>query len=257
MDNAPLQRIVLVTGGAYGIGRAIARRFAAGGDAVVIADLDRQRGPALENELLERGSFATFYSIDLRDPAAIEELIAFTVSRLGALDVLCNNAGIEISRRADEFTQIDWDAMMDVNFRAAFLASKFALPHLRARGGSIVNIASVQGLACEAHTAIYAGTKAGLLALTRGMAIDFAPLGVRVNAICPGAIHTGMMEKYAHTQADPEAVLNALGAKIPIGRIGKPEEIAAVAHFLASPEASYVTGAHFVVDGGLSAHLAT
>ncbi|HEY7306339.1 MAG TPA: SDR family NAD(P)-dependent oxidoreductase [Bryobacteraceae bacterium] len=250
-------RTVVVTGGAYGIGRAIARRFAAGGDAVIIADLDRKRGPALEKELLGNGSSAAFYDVDLRDPASVEDLISFAVRRWGSIDVLCNNAGVEINRRADEFTQGDWNAMVDVNLRAAFLASKLAFPYLKERGGSIVNIASVQGLACETHTAIYTASKAGLLGLTRGMAVDFARDGVRVNAICPGAIHTGMMEKYLQTQADGEGVLKALGAKIPIGRIGKSEEVAAVAYFLASAEASYVTGAHFVVDGGLLAHLAT
>ncbi|MBV8772584.1 MAG: SDR family oxidoreductase [Deltaproteobacteria bacterium] len=253
----PSKRIVLVTGGAYGIGRAIVRRFAAAGDVVVIADLNSERGAVLEKALVGSGWSAAFYEIDLRHPGAIEDLIGFAVRRWGAIDVLCNNAGIEISNRADEFTQADWNAMMDVNFRAAFLASKLAFPHLKERRGSIINIASVQGLACEPNTAVYAATKGGLLALTRGMAIDFASDGVRVNAICPGAIYTGMMEKYIQAQADGEAVLNELAAKIPLGRIGKPEEIAAVAYFLASPEASYVTGSHFVVDGGLLAHLAT
>ncbi len=255
--NAPTERTAIITGGAYGIGRAIAKRFAAAGDSVIIADRDRERGAALERELLDKNLSAVFYAIDLRDTGAVEELIGFAVSRFGGIDFLCNNAGVEINRSAEQFTQDDWNSMMEVNLRAAFIASKFAFPHLKERGGSIVNIASVQGLACEANTAVYAATKGGLLALTRGMAIDFAPHGVRVNAICPGAIHTGMMEKYTETQADPEAVLNALGAKIPMGRIGKPEEIAAVAYFLASSEASYVTGAHFVVDGGLLAHLAT
>ena len=255
--NVPTERTAIITGGAYGIGRAIARRFAAAGDAVIIADRDRERGATLERELLHKNLSAVFYAIDLRDTGAVEELIGFAARRFGGIDFLCNNAGVEINHSAEQFTQDDWNSMMEVNLRAAFIASKFAFPHLKERRGSIVNIASVQGLACEANTAVYAATKGGLLALTRGMAIDFAPHGVRVNAICPGAIHTGMMEKYTEAQTDPEAVLNALGAKIPMGRIGKPEEIAAVAYFLASSEASYVTGAHFVVDGGLLAHLAT
>lgn len=146
--------------------------------------------------------------------------------------------------------------MVDTDLRGPFLCSKYAFPALRQQRGSIVNIASVQGLACEPNTAVYAAAKAGLLALTRGMALDFAPEGVRVNAVCPGAIQTGMMEAYLAQQSKPEAVLASMAKAIPLGRVGEPEDIARVVYFLGSPDAAYITGANLVVDGGLLAKLA-
>jgi NAD(P)-dependent dehydrogenase (short-subunit alcohol dehydrogenase family) len=146
--------------------------------------------------------------------------------------------------------------MMETNLRGAFFCSKHAFSHLQQTKGCIVNISSVQGVACERHGSAYAATKSGLLALTRGMALDFAPAGVRVNAICPGAIHSGMMEAYLAQQNDPDAVVASMSSTIPLGFLGRPEHVAGVAYFLASSEASYITGAAIVVDGGVLARLA-
>ena len=249
------QRVALVTGGAYGIGRATVRCFASRGGAVVIADLNKERGQTLLSELRAAGRQALFLLTDIRREEEVRQAIDLSAGEWGRLDVLCNNAGVEINRRADEFTSQEYDQMLDTNLRGAFLCSKHAFPHLRRSRGSIINIASVQGLACEAHTAVYAATKAALLALTRGMARDFAP-EVRVNAICPGATLTGMMDDFLATQADPKAALEAMSKNIPLGRVADPEDIARVVYFLASQEAAYITGSTVVVDGGLLAKLA-
>jgi len=250
------QRVVLVTGGAYGIGRGIVRHFAARGDAVLIADVNVERGKSLEDTIRKEGGCAVFVATNVRDEASVVASIKRAEREWGQLDVLCNNAGVETYRRADEHTMEDWNAMMETNLRGAFLCSKHAFSRLQKTKGCIVNISSVQGLACERHGSIYGATKAGLLALTRGMALDFAPDGVRVNAICPGAIHSGMMETHLAQQSDPASVIATMSKVIPLGFVGQPEHIAGVAYFLASPEAGYITGASIIADGGLLARVA-
>ena len=255
MSTLPRQpRVVVVTGGAYGIGRGIARLFVRRGDRAVIADLDTERGRALVGEL--GAEAALFIETDVADEVSIRRMIEDAVDRWERIDVLCNNAGIERYRRADEYTSEDWTAIVNTNFRGAFLCSKYAFPHLRAQKVCIIHIASVQGFANEPQISVYAASKAGLMGLTRGMAVDFAPFGVRVNAICPGAIHTGMMEAYLAGVEDPQSALDKLSSAIPLGRVGQPEDIAGVAWFLASPDAAYITGASLTVDGGVLARLA-
>ena len=250
-------RAVIVTGGSYGIGRGIANYFARRGDAVVIAARDSQRGLAAEAAIRNGGGRALFVATDVRAEDSIRALVERAVEEYGRVDVLCNNAGIERYARADEYTSEDFDAIHSTNLRGMFLCAKYAFPHLRERGGSIVNISSVQAVANEPNISVYAAAKAGILGLTRGLAIDFASLGVRVNAVCPGAIgDTGMMENALKTVDDPGAVMAAASKAIPLGRMGTPEEIAAAVYFLASREASYISGATLAVDGALLARLA-
>ncbi len=249
-------KAAFVTGGAYGIGRATVRCFASQGYALAIADIDESRGKALEGQLRTEGRKALFVRTDVREEAAVRHSLERTVAEWGRLDTLVNNAGVEVYRRTDEFTAEDWSAMVDTDLRGPFFCTKYAFPALRATKGSIINIASVQGLACEPNTGAYTAAKAGLLGLTRATAIDFAPFGVRVNAVCPGAIQTGMMESYLALQSDPKAILSGMAKSIPLGRVGEPEDIARVVCFLASEAAAYVTGATIVVDGGLLARLA-
>jgi NAD(P)-dependent dehydrogenase (short-subunit alcohol dehydrogenase family) len=250
-------RVALVTGGAYGIGRGIAQEFAKKGDAIVIADRDDKRGAELESSLRKSGAQALFVHTDIRIESDVQALIAKTKEAFGRIDVLCNNAGIERYRTADEYTIDDWNAISETNLRGAFLCTKYAYPLLKKSKGCVVNISSVQAIACEPKISVYAATKAGLLALTRGMALDFAADGVRVNAVCPGAIQTGMMEPFIKDQPDPEEAVKAIGRTIPLGRVGQPEDIAQAVYFLASPAASYITGATLVVDGGLLGRLST
>src|SRR5581483_6675705 len=250
-------RVALVTGGAYGIGRGIVREFARHNEAVVIADRDSRRGLELENSLKQSGVQAVFIATDVRVEAQIQNLIGRAGEIFGRIDVLCNNAGIESYRRPEEYTLNDWNAISETNLRGAFLCSKYAYPLLKQSRGSIVNVSSVQAFASEQRISVYAATKAGLLALTRAMALDFAGDGIRVNAVCPGAVQTGMMEPFLKDQPDPEEAVKAIGRTIPLGRVGQPEDIAKAVYFLASPDAGYITGATLVVDGGLLSRLST
>jgi NAD(P)-dependent dehydrogenase (short-subunit alcohol dehydrogenase family) len=250
-------RVALVTGGAYGIGRGIVQEFAKKAEAVVIVDRDDERGAELESSLRNTGAQALFVHADIRIERQVEALIMATAEVFGRIDVLCNNAGIERYRTADEYTIDDWDAISETNLRGAFLCTKYAYPLLKKSKGCVVNISSVQAFANEPKISAYAASKAGLLALTRGMAVDFAADGVRVNAVCPGAIQTGMMEPFVKDQPDPPEAVKAIGRTIPLGRVGQPEDIAQAVYFLASPAAAYITGATLVVDGGLLSRLST
>ena len=160
-------------------------------------------------------------------------------------------------RRPEEYTLADWNAISETNLRGAFLCTKYAYPLLKQSRGSIVNISSVQAFASEPRISVYAASKAGLLALTRGMALDFAGDGIRVNAVCPGAVQTGMMEPFLKDMPDPEEAVRSIGRTIPLGRVGQPEDIAKAVYFLASADAGYITGATLVVDGGLLSRLST
>lgn len=248
-------RVALVTGGAYGIGGGIVQEFAKRGEAVVIADRDQTRGAALESSLRDSGAEVLFVAVDIRVESQIQELMERAEEVFGRVDSLCNNAGIERYLQADEYSIDDWDAISETNLRGAFLCTKYAYPLLKRSQGSIVNISSVQAFANEPKISAYAASKAGLLGLTRGNAVDFAADGVRVNAVCPGAIQSGMMEPFLQDQPDPEEAIKAIGRTIPLGRVGQPEDIAQAVYFLASPAAAYITGATLVVDGGLLCRL--
>lgn len=247
---------IVVTGGASGIGRSIAQCFASRSWRVVIADIDSARGRLEEQRLLKSGYSALFKETDISNEQQVSSLVEATIEHFGQIDALCNNAGIELYRRADEYTMAEWDLIHNVNLRGAFLCSKLFFPALERRHGSIVNISSVQAFANEANIAAYTSAKAGLLGLTRSMARDFAAMSVRVNAVCPGAIHTEMMDAYLADQPDPEAEAQRLSAAIPLKRFGSPNDVAELVWFLASSAAGYITGASFVIDGGLLARLA-
>jgi len=248
-------RVALITGGAYGIGRGVAQEFVQHGDAVVIADRDTERGTALESAIQNAGGKAKFIAVDVRSEEQVQTLIQQAVKAFGKIDVLCNNAGIEHYRNANEYTIDEWNAIAETNLRGAFLCTKYAYPHLKKTRGSIVHISSVQAFANERQISAYAASKAGLLGLTRAMSLDFAGDGVRVNAVCPGAIQTGMMEAFLKNQSDPEEAVQKIGRSIPLGRVGQPEDIAQAVYFLSSVAASYITGATLVVDGGLLSRL--
>jgi NAD(P)-dependent dehydrogenase (short-subunit alcohol dehydrogenase family) len=247
---------LFLTGGAYGIGRATVRLFAERGYTVYFVDIHEERGCALERELRAAGRSAVFCRADVREVGALEQLIERAVRETGRLDTLVNNVGTERYAEPAELTFEDWENMVAVNLRSAFACSRAAFPHLAESRGSVVNVSSVHGFANERRISIYAATKAGMLGLTRSMSLDFATRGVRVNAVCPGAIQTGLTELFLANQDDPANALAGISAGIPLRRIGAPEEIANVIWFLASPEASYMTGSSVVVDGGLLARLA-
>jgi NAD(P)-dependent dehydrogenase (short-subunit alcohol dehydrogenase family) len=250
-----VSKVAIVTGGAYGIGRGIVQEFLRHGMIVVIVDRDKERGAFLERTEKQEGHQATFICADVRSESEVVHMIEEVKSTHGRIDVLCNNAGIEQYRRPEEYTVGDWDAIHETNLRGAFLCTKAAYALLKEVKGCVINIASVQAFANEQKISAYAATKAGLLGLTRAIALDFAADGIRVNAVCPGAIQTGMMEAALKNDPHPEQTIKKIGEMIPLGRVGQPDDVAKAVYFLASEEAAYITGATLVVDGGLLSRL--
>ena len=242
-------RVAIVTGGESGIGRAICELFAAEGASIVIADLSP--GDAAESISKRGGGAAVQVQADVRSQRDARRVVGEAVRRFGGVDILCNNAGIELLKPMVETTEEEWDRVMDTNLKGAFLLSKFAIPEMIKRGGgSIVNTASQLGLVGLENFTAYCASKAGVILLTRAMALEQAPNGIRVNCICPGPVETPMLERELKTERDPEAARRMWAGRLPIGRLGKPEEIAQAALFLASDRSSFSVGQALVIDGG-------
>jgi NAD(P)-dependent dehydrogenase (short-subunit alcohol dehydrogenase family) len=252
-------RAVLVTGGALGIGQGIVRAFVREGAAVAIADIDPAAAERLRADLAGAGSRVIATVGDVSNAAHAARMVQESVAAFGRLDVLVNNAGIQ---PVDWYFNVEdtpeevWDRIIDVNLKGQFLMAKYALPHIRAAGpgGSVINMASVQGMQSMPGVPSYAASKGGILSLTRNMALDYARHGIRVNAICPGTMDSEMVRTSARAEGgDLEETLARYGAFHPLGRLGTPEDVAQAALYLASPRASFVTGTALVVDGGFMA----
>ncbi len=252
MTGRLAERIAIVTGGGQGIGRGIALRFAREGATVVIADRDRETAEQTAEEIRRDGGEALAVATDVADKEQVDAMIDVTIDRYGRIDALVNNAAIALLY--EPFFSIspeNWRRMLDVNLSGAFWCSQGAARHMAAQGrGAIVNIGSVNSFHPEADVAHYAASKGGILLLTRAMAVDLAPFGIRVNAIAPGATRTERTETFDRDPANKELMARAM-ASIPLQRRGEADEIAAAAVFLAGDEASYVQGHTLVVDGGL------
>ena len=248
-------KVVLVTGSTTGIGEACARSFAEAGATVMVSGRNEARGRDVVDGIRRSGGRAEFEAVDLREPGACDRLVTRTIDRLGGLQVLVNNAGILYTADASETTDAQWLDTMAVNVNALFFMSRAAVRHMRAQGGgSIVNLASEWGLNGEPNHVAYCASKGAVVQITKCMALDHARDGIRVNSVCPGEIHTAMVDAIlAARGGDPGEHLKALAAGIPMRRLATPDEVARCIRFLASDEASYVTGANLPVDGGNAA----
>ena len=244
-------KVALVTGAAKGIGQAIAERFAEAGASVVVFDIDGAGARAVAARICTSGK-----ALAIEGDVAVEEhardAVRQTLEEFGRLDILVNNAGIDVPGTLPDYTSQQWDAQLGVNLKSAFLFSKYAIPELRKRGGSIINIASVHAFVSYPGNAGYDASKAGMLALTRTLALDHGREGIRANAICPGYIDTPMTQEWMSTVPDPEATMQEVLSFHPLGRIGTPRDVASAALFLASDEALFISGATLVVDGAMT-----
>lgn len=240
-------RVVLVTGGASGIGEAITRALAAEGARPVVVDRDTTAIAALVAAIPGLLTIAA----DLRDPATCRDVIAECVQRAGRLDALVNNAGVNDGAGLERGTPERFRESLRTNLHHYYDLAHFALPHLKAAQGAIVNIASKTAITGQGNTSGYASAKGGILALTREWAAELLPAGIRVNAIVPAEVATPLYERWLQSFPDPEAKRAAILARIPLGhRMTTPEEIAAMACFLLSSQAGHITGQHLFVDGG-------
>jgi NAD(P)-dependent dehydrogenase (short-subunit alcohol dehydrogenase family) len=241
--NPFYDKVVVVTGGARGIGKCIALTYAEHGAKVVVADRLPDEGQQVLQKILERGTQGMFQETDVSDPKQIQTLMEKTVQTFGCIDILINNAGITCWKSPYELSVEEWDIVLHTNLRSVFLCSREAAKSMRLHGGGvIVNIASTRALMSEPNSEAYAASKGGILALTHALAVSLGPDGIRVNAISPGWIETGdvsQLREIDHLQH-------------PVGRVGTPEDIARACLFLTHPDNGFLTGENLVVDGGMT-----
>lgn len=244
-------RVSIITGGAKGIGRAAAQAFHREGAQLVVCDYDAESGQEAVSALQDGDNGPLFVRADVSRGEDVARLVEQTVSRYGKIDILVNNAGVLEPGSVTDLEEQAWDRVMDINAKGVYLCCRAALPHMiQTGGGVIVNISSIAGMVAWPNIAGYCASKGAVTMLTRAMALDYARENIRVNAIAPGAVWTPMVESF--TGNDREA-LAAMADQHPIGRVGRPEEIAEAAVFLASDRASFITGAVLPVDGAYTA----
>lgn len=243
----------IITGAASGIGRATALRLAADGWTVVALDVDTAGLEQTRERVEAAGGTASTHEVDLRDVASIEDVVGQVLAE-GPPALLVNVAGIGVAAELADTTTDQWDAVLAVDLSAVFHLCRLVLPAmLDAGGGTIVNVASVAGLVGVGRRAAYCAAKAGVIGLTRATAVDYAARGIRANAICPGTVHSEWIDKILADAPDPETTRAAMSARQLDGRMGSPEEVAGGIAFLCSPEARFVNGSAFVMDGGMTA----
>ncbi len=257
MGNRLDGKICIVTGAGSGMGRACAIEMAAQGGRVIVTDVNEAAASATVASIDTAGGAAAVFRCNLRKPEEIKALMGFASDRFGGIDVLHNNAAIhetDLTKQTsvEELPDEVWDAVYEVNLKAIWLTIKYAAPYLKKspRNPAIINVASTGAFVSYPQAGAYCATKGGVLMLTKAAAVDLAPYNVRCNCYCPGAIDTPMMQKYYEAAADKKAIMSVLTGAHLIPRLGKAEEIAKLACFLASDDSSFITGAAYVIDGG-------
>lgn len=243
-----LKKVAIITGGAQGIGKAIAKELIEKEVIVIIADVDKEAGEETENEYKYLGEIK-YVQTDISDENQVRDLTSNIVGTFGSIDILINNAGIFNYKPITELSFEEWNKIIGVNLSGAFLCAKYAAPHLKKRNGSIINIASTRALMSEANTEPYSASKGGIVALTHSLAMSLGP-EIRVNCISPGWIDvsewkkSSIKNKLELTEQDHK--------QHPTGRVGKPEDVASLVSYLTSDKASFITGSNFVIDGGMT-----
>lgn len=245
-------KVAIVTGSSKGVGEGIARVFSQEGAKVVVVCRTEEAGKKMADELGASEGRAIFVQTDVKSSESIQNMINTTIETFGKLDILVNNAGYHISKNVEETSEEEWEFIINTNLRSTFLCSKYVIPYLRKTRGNIINISSMVGLVGQPNAGAYSATKGGQIAMSKGMAIDFAPDGIRVNVICPGWIQTPLVEDWFSQQKDPEASRKYIFGQHPLGRIGTIEECGKAALFLASGDAAFVTGITLNIDGGVT-----
>ena len=244
-------RVAVVTGSGSGIGRASAVLFAKEGAKVVIVDCVRESGLKTVDMISKIGGESVFVEADVSKTADVQGMVRSALKKFGRIDIVFNNAGINLEKAVTDTSEQEWDKIMDVNLKGVFLCSKYAIPEMiRGGGGVIINTASIRGLVGQYHESAYCASKGGVVLLTRAMALDYGCQNIRVNCICPGAILTPLTQAFLDSSPDPEREVQETLKKIPLGRMGQPVDVARVALFLASDESAYLTGLAIPVDGG-------
>jgi NAD(P)-dependent dehydrogenase (short-subunit alcohol dehydrogenase family) len=248
-------KVAIITGAGSGMGRVAAERFAAQGARVIVAEYDEATGTAAANAVTRAGGEASFVRVDVSQEADVKDMVDHALSTFGRIDVLYNNAGVmpEADHSVVDTDVAVWDLVMAVNLRGVYLGCKHAIPRMVEQGsGSIINVSSFAALlGCSVPQDAYTASKGAVLSLTRSLAVQFAPMGVRANSICPGPVETPMLLDWL--LKDEEAKRVRL-ARNPTGRFGRPEEVVDVAVYLASDESRWTNGANFVIDGGVTAN---
>lgn len=245
-------KVAIITGGSSGIGKATALLFAKEGAKVVIAARDEKEGMKVVSEIKRARGEAIFIKTDVAIESDVKNLINQTIKKYKKLDILYNNAGVELQKTVTETSSEELDRVLDINLKGVFYGCKYAIPKMK-RGSAIINTASAAGIVGFPNLAAYCASKGGIVLLTKEIALDYADKGIRCNCVCPGAILTPMLKRFFDKSPDPTKTKKEMAMMHPLGRLGKPEEIAKAVLFLASEESSFITGQALLVDGGLTA----